>query len=521
MKHVKKLSSLLLALVMILSMATTVFAANENEHTITITNDTTGHVYEAYQIFKGDWAEGETDTGILSNVEWGAGVNSAALLEDLVKLDAYKDCKTAADVAEVLKEFGDNSAEIKAFSEIAADHLTAVVAGTSAEGTSPYSIKVKGDGYYLIQDAAASEPEAGASYTNYILQVVGNVNVEAKDAVVESNKKVDDKNDSNTTEDATEWEDSADYDIGDMVPFKLTGTVPANYDSYTEYYYVFHDTESDGLTFDADSVKVYVDDALITSGYAVVTDTADECTFEIVFADLKQIPAVKANSVITVEYQSVLNENANIGSLGNPNVMHLEYSNNPNWEGDGKEETGKTVEDKVIVFTYEAIVNKVDENGDALEGAGFTLYKKNADGSYTAVGDERKGEALTTFTWTGLDDGEYKLVETTTPAGYNTIEDIYFTIEATHDELSAAPELKTLVVKDSEGNTISAEGDEYATFRVTMTKGQVETDVENKAGATLPETGGVGTTMFYALGSILILAAVVLLVTKRRMNTAE
>ncbi len=135
---------------------------------------------------------------------------------------------------------------------------------------------------------------------------------------------------------------------------------------------------SAGLTLDASSVKVYVDGtALDASEYTVVTDTAkltDGCTFEVIITDLKQVSVTAtASSKITVEYSATLNDNAEIGSTGNPNTAYLEFSNNP--YGDG---TGKTTEDKVIVFTYEIDVNKVDESGAALSGAGITLYNYDA-----------------------------------------------------------------------------------------------------------------------------------------------
>ena len=130
---------------------------------------------------------------------------------------------------------------------------------------------------------------------------------------------------------------------------------------------------------------------------------------------------------------------------GNTNVSKLEYSNNP--YGDG---TGVTPEDKVIVITYNLIANKVDGNNAPLEGAGFTLYKLDSTtGDYVAVGNEITG--VTTFYFKGVDAGQYKLVETTVPAGYNKADDLVFSVEATYDTTSDNPELKTLVVKDASG----------------------------------------------------------------------
>ena len=310
------------------------------------------------------------------------------------------------------------------------------------------------------------------------------------------------------------------------MPFKLSATIAQDYANYNHgYKLTFHDKEDAGLSFKKDSVKVYVDGTLITTGYEVVTEgLTDGCTFEVRFANLKDIASVKAGSIISVEYTSTLNNQAVIGSAGNKNTSHVTYTNNPNDEQAG--ENGKTPNDVVIVFTYQTIVNKViknpaydaskdtektgtDSDGNEefipLKGAGFTLYKKNASGTYEAVGSELKGEDMTTFTWSGLDDGDYKLVETTTPSGYNTIPDIEFTITATHEVSSDNPTLISLSGGDK--------------FTGVISTGVVSANIENQSGAQLPSTGGIGTTIFYVLGSVLVIGAAVLLVTKKRMST--
>lgn len=267
-------------------------------------------------------------------------------------------------------------------------------------------------------------------------------------------------------------------------------------------------------------MKVYVGETLITTGYEVVTEgLTDSCTFEVRFANLKDIASVKAGSIISVEYTSTLDTDAAVGSAGNKNTSHVTYTNNPNDEQAA--ENGKTPDDVVIVFTYKTIVNKVTKNPNydptvegseeyiPLKGAGFTLYKKNASGPYEAVGSELKGKDMTTFTWSGLDDGDYKLVETTTPSGYNTIPDIEFTISAGHVD-GDIPYLNTL-----SGNVTSG----TATFTAVVNDGSLSTDVVNNSGTQLPSTGGMGTTIFYVLGSVLVIGAAVLLVTKKRMST--
>ena len=134
---------------------------------------------------------------------------------------------------------------------------------------------------------------------------------------------------------------------------------------------------------------------------------------------------------------------------------------------------------------------------------------------------------MTTFTWSGLDDGQYKLTETKTPVGYNTIDPIYFVIEATHDETADAPTLKTLkaYLTDADGNkqTEMKDGESVNIDlgTVDQTAGSITTNVVNKAGSTLPETGGMGTTIFYVLGSVLLVGAAVLLITKKRMSAEK
>lgn len=496
----KRIASVLLTLVMILGLAVSAFADGETTAgpTISVTDDRT---YEVYQIFTGDLHK-----GTLSNIKWGA--NGTGTVGDAVAKDTLTTLAGLTNSSDLVK-----LAEIEKLVNFSSTPVGKV---TKAQALSVVT------GYYLLKDVTVITGDDENSI--FVVEVVDSVTVTPKVGDVTSDKKVKDTND--TTGETTDWQDSADYDIGDDVPFRLKGTVSANYDFYDRYYYCFHDTLSAGLTFNAESVVVKVDDTAITQGYTVVTaGLEDGCTFEVEFADLKAISAVKAGSVITVEYTAELNDKAVLGSAGNPNEMYLEYSNNPNGAyetGDDSEEpdTGETPDDKVIVFTYKLEINKVDEDGNALKGAGFTLYKKAADGSWAVVGEgEMKGEALTTFTWTGLDDGTYKLSETTTPAGYNTMADIEFEITAEHEIESADPKLISL----SGGDVITGElkGDSTETTETEEYTGTLKGTVENKHGTVLPETGAAGTMMFIAIGAALALIAVVFLVTRKKMSVYE
>ncbi|MCR5053100.1 MULTISPECIES: isopeptide-forming domain-containing fimbrial protein [Streptococcus] len=471
--------------------------ADDSTYTLTLDGTTTGHTYEVYQIFAGDVS---SDGTTLSNITWGSGVTSFT----------FNGSSDAATIAESLDGTTDDSSTAQSFATTAAANLgtaTATVSSTASTTT----ISGLAAGYYLVKDADNSQSGENSSYTRFILKVVGNAEADLKSDVPSVEKKVKDINDSTETE-LSDWQDSADYDINDSVPFQLTATLPSNLDDYTEYYLELSDTLSSGLTYNGDA-KVYLDnDGVRTDVTSSFTIADDGSSFKI--NNLKSLDGVTSSTKVVVEYTATLNENAVIGSEGNPNTVKLIYSNNPNYTGSGETSpTGETPEDTVIVFTYKVVVNKVDQNGDALEGAGFTLYKKVPDTSkdegyrWDAVGDEITG--VTTFTFSGLDDGDYKLSETTTPNGYNTIDDVEFTVTAEHDVESDSPALTKL---SGDATTGSLE------FTSSTSAGSLTTDVVNKKGSVLPSTGGMGTTILYVVGTILVLAAGILLVTKKRMD---
>ena len=515
MKHIKKLASLLLVLVMVFALATTAFAEETTTYSITINNSAEGHTYEAYQIFTGDLVE-KDGTKILSNIVWGSGISEAG--------------QTALGDAAAKAETLITEADAKAFAKAVAPYLTTAAGSANTVTDGKYVISGLAAGYYLVKDQDDSLTGDNDSYTEYIIQVVGNVTATPKSDVPEVQKKVKDINDSTDTT-KTDWQDSADYDIGDSIPFQLKATLADNVSSYTTYKVVFHDTLSKGLTYNNDA-KVYID-GTETNGFAVTaTVNADGTTLTVSCDDVKALNAVNS-SAITVEYTAKLNENAVLGSAGNPNKVYLEYSNNPNKSESGENhETGKTPEDTVIVFTYQTIINKVDSENKPLTGAAFKLEKliKGKDGAadtWTTVKEFTVDETTTSFTFSGLDDGQYKLTETKTPAGYNTIDPIYFVIEATHDATADTPALTVLkaYLTDENGNKKTEVKDGETVNidlgTVDLTAGSITTTVVNKSGSKLPSTGGIGTTIFYVLGGVLVLAAVVLLVTKKRMSGAE
>ena len=514
----KKGLSILLVVMMLFTFVCPVYAdTSAPTYTITVKNlDTdatskpvSGHEYQAYQIFKGDVSGTSPNKLTLSNIEWGDGITSAGQ----TAVESALGTKGAADTAKKLASKDLTKEQMTAFQEAVVKNLSEAKVKNSeyVQSENVYKISVPA-GYYLIRDAADSLTGKDQAYTNYLLKVAGNVTVTPKSSKPTVIKKVKDINDS-ANED-NDWQDSADYDIGDLVPFRLTATL-GSLQGYQTYQLEFHDTLSSGLTFEMgeesnsgpDSLQVKVGDRVLKQDIEYTyTYEKDTGKLTVTIPNVLAYGAQEKTQVV-VDYKARLNEKAVIGAKGNPNVVYLKYSNNPN----SSSELGKTPEDKVIVFTYQLSVNKTDGE-KPLEGAEFELWK-NVKGTWTKVdgmvgsrGDDLQGKP-TIFTWKGIDDGNYKLVETVAPDGYNKIEDLEFTISATHDRLADDPKLKSVTLKKLTGESMGEEAD-----------GLLSMNVVNEQGSILPETGGIGTTVFYVLGGILAVGAIVLLVAKRRAN---
>lgn len=524
-------------------------AAGNNTITITAVDGAAiTHNYEAYQVFKGQYAAGS-----LGNIDWGTGVDGTAILAELqsaaAPLDVFNSAKDAKDVAEKLATGvtkADDDTLAVAFAAVVGKHLTAVKSGTYANG----AITGLDDGYYLVQDASDSpsgtgETNSGAK-TRFILKVAGgNVNVTAKSSAPSVIKKV--KEDDKTVTGAVtvgaytanaQYNDAADYCIGENVPFELISTMPSTYDDYTSYFYQFTDTLASNFTLNTDSIAVKVVNAdgetSLTATDYTVSSQDESGKFTITINDTKKITAITKDSTIVVDYNATLNNTAEIGLPGQENKVDLTYSNNPNYTGDGAStpegDKGKTPEDKVIVFTYELDVTKYlgneETKADAEDGtkAGFKLG--NADGSKWAtvdgnlritgwVDDVADATEVTTdaegiFKFIGLDDGTYTLRETTTPTGYNTMADLTLTIGATtaNNQVWSGTASDALSAIELTMNSTNTAGD--------VNKGTVNGSITNQKGSSLPSTGGIGTTMFYVGGGVLVAGAGVLLITKKR-----
>lgn len=532
--------------------ASTAMAA-EGDVTITIGSETTpasvGDVYAGYRLFdeteatvgektnvayqkRTNWNHYDKVAEAIKDVDSSATLTADSKVDDFVaaigKFDSTKTKRFAENLYKSLKKDG-----------VAADANSAAVAAGA------FSTTLSGpQGYYLIVQTTAAN-DAGKTMSAVIVNTAGQAGVTVspkKDTVTVSKKVQENMDGVNNPASEDNWGTAADYNIDDYVKFQLTGSLPTDYADYTSYEYTFHDTADQGLTFvngTTHPVKVYAvndnnkvelkQDTL--TGYQVLTSDINGETFNVKFADLKKAQAEKtgdtvnitSSTQIVVEYYAQLNENAVLGSNGNQNKVYLQFSNNKYGEG-----TGKTEEHKVTVFTFKLEVTKygkTDSDKEALNGAGFTLYKATkvnpADSDYAKVGDEVQHTNGNVFDFTGLDSGYYKIVETTTPKGYNTIDPITFTVTATYNSADEPGTLTDLTVTDVKVGGVASAEQTFTVNRGTGEAGtaQIKTDVVDIPGSKLPSTGGMGTVLLYVAGiAVFVLAGATLVMALRRRN---
>ena len=562
----KRFFSLLLALMLVMSLAVTAFAettggSTTNTVTLRVNGEHSGHTYVAYQIFKGD----VTSQGVISNVSWGTGISNPEVLLQALKTDEvtignaqdptvtttlkneFKDASNAADIATKMATWGDNRERINYF----ADFLYNKVHGESAKGflSGTYETAVATTanptiyeftlepGYYLIKDQDASvDADDHDFYTKFIVALTSDVTVAVKGTVPRVEKKV-----SNTLQD--NYGSALTSQLNLTHYYELIGYLPSNIGDYTSYSYKFVDTLEEGLHFlkieevylertGGEKVYFYKYGETSANNWAPVTNsTGNVVTIEWENLKAEGFPPLVSSDKIIVKYSAKLTENAVVGEDGNHNEVKLIYSNNPHGEG-----TGTTVTAKTTVYTFGLKVIKIDsatkneQTPTTLAGAKFKLYHEHGHENSTErlfavvdgagmitnwVTDEAQGTELTTdskglITVKGLKEGVcYYLRETVAPSGFNLL-------------MRDIPVEITSYVTDDNGNITAVvyEADNIQQT-ITCTDGIITATVENKGGNTLPSTGGTGTTVMYIAGGILVLAAVVLLVTKKRMSGAE
>ena len=480
----KKLFAVLLALTLVLSMGTMAFAEGETTPTgkISITNAIIGEDYTIYEMFKFTPVEGNVAQGRYSYADpkWETFISTG---EGKNYLEFNADNGTIEWIGKTVEENGNTVADPVEVAALAKEAV-AFAKNNGINGTTQNAESATVEfttlelGYYAIDTSLGTI--CSLTNTNSVFTAVEKNNGATIDKkIVENNDLVDANN----------------VAIGDTVNYKskiVAGKGTVNY--------VVHDTFSNGLTFNENSVVVTYKGAELSEGedadYVLKTEGTCGCTFEIDFTDAFETRLSEKDEIF-VTYSATLNGNANVGSTGNPNEIYLEY---------GKSQ--KTTKDTVVTYTTKLSIDKVDAQGVALPGAGFTLYKNEVKPE-NKVGDEITG--VTTFEWNGLEAGKYVLVESTVPEGYNTADNIEFTItwKAPTDENGDVIEITT--------GTEKAEWSDDSEKVDLTDAGTFEGTVVNNTGALLPETGGIGTTIFYIVGITLMLGAAIILISKKRM----
>lgn len=564
MKLLKKLLNIVLAGLMITSLSITTFAEGEDESgsettkTYTITAPDNGHTYEIYQVFTGNLDE---TTGKLMNLRFGVSCNSGEVSDvGQVVEDSYLE-----EIEEAEQE--GSQALLKVLTQRVKFYYPVATITNGATARVP-------SGYYVIKDKDNSV-SGDDSYTLYEAVVSKNFTITPKSGEPELYKIVNDYNDSKLSQidDAlikySVWNPVGDMDTDDDVEFELTAKIDSSYYQYYDRYpLVYHDS-SDNFTFkQIDLVGVsyktkednlnYQNIQLDETKYSLRTDNlTDDCLFELTINDLKSIEELNdaiGDINIYIEYTANFKEGSIVkGGDGNKNTAKLDYFNNPNQVdyNDDYRSKGTTVDATAKVFTYDFVINKYKDSvaeGNELDGATFELDKlvitKDTNGTVINESWEKNKTISDTtngvYTFEGLDSGVYRLVETTAPSGYNKVDSLYFEIvpeyeyDSTVDELS----LKGLTIKEYETfSKYKEETGEFEDYYASLSNNQlvylsenintydvsedcstISINLVDKSGVLLPETGGIGTTIFYVAGGTLMMIAAVLFVIKRKAH---
>ena len=539
MKKIRKITALLLAAVLIVAMAVPALAANG---TISITppDGATGtNTYPIYKVF--DAVYDTESEGISYSVMSGkTGVPDVAaqmtsgydaettphfILDSAGNV--HFGTETTVDGKQVITDADANTQ----MSEAAIKAVAAYVAGdepiatATSTGTEVAQANIPQDGYYYIATST------GTAVT--ITSFRPHAEVIDKNTVPSVDKKITGVD--NTS--ASKTDNEADVNIGDTVTYSATVHVKKGAVNY-----VLHDKMSAGLTLQGnapESIKINgvdVDEANYTIAHYGAAATAASGDVEvgdtITIRFDNDFIAGQIDKDIVVTYKAKINENAVIDGDGNPNTLDLEYGQNPNAtsEDEKKEPSKRSEEDSTVVYTYAAALQKVDENKAPLAGATFQVpgltVTKIADGEYkvtsydstsTAAGTTMTCDAQGQLVILGLStESVLQATEVDTPTGYNQLAGTA-TITPVKTGEAITKSSKTIYY-DADGNVTDEETEtsyEKTTYNVELLKTAIV--VVNQKGTELPSTGGMGTTMLYVIGAIIIAGAGVLLVTRRKM----
>lgn len=572
MKKNRKLTALLVAACMTIPMAATTFTVPMMASAGSITiNAPAGYGYSeffVYQVFKGHYS---STTSKLAVTGWGDNINVTDFITalkgdstiggDFSTVAVENSSATATQVAEIIGAYGNDSVRANAFARLAGANIKLGDSGDKKTKLDAYdsgnvgansgeskTISNLDDGYYVLVELYAP---SGGNYSNTartlgLLNVVGgDITVSPKRSYPTIEKKI-------VEEDAVY--DVADYCIGDIVDFKITGTLPDTLDDYGAYYYLITDTL--GTEFDAptaENVTVKVGDNTIDQ------DTDKNCrvnvsgnTITVSFEDITAYTNVTSASKVEVTYSAKLNNQATVGETGQTNTATLTYLCNPNIDYNpittdenvdvpaAKDNTNEepntttTPGDVVKVLTYQLDIEKVDAQNSATKLANAKFKLKNNDDKYAQVTDGKIsgwGEESLAHEFVsdengiiniiGLDEGTYSLEETVAPEGYNVLpEALTVVITAntqnnTSDPIDNTNNAQNLTVQVNGGTAVEGleANDNYT--------GVLKIQVANNKGATLPSTGGIGTKIFYILGGTLVIGSGAALVIKKRMGKDE
>lgn len=548
MKKLKMLASILLILVLCLGMYPTTSQAVEGDgYKITITN-TEGkenHTYKAYQIFTGTVAvegEGDTQQYVLSNIFWGNDIlgrnANKELPEDTVKairdeLGAkYKDCLIAenfADVLATMKET-DNSEELINFVDVLYGHINEDGGTTLTwnETTKKYEGTVSETGYYVIIDVNENTGDIKEedAFSKYILQVVGDVDVNSKSDMPNLKKTLGNKRDENgvLTSNVNETVNTAIIDPSQPVYFKLESKIP-RMDGYTSYDFVITDTLGAGFDLDTDNLTVKIvdktvadpdaeppvvpaEDVTLEKDVDYTISTADKTVLTITFNNFIEKKAY-AGKYVVVDYQALLNNDAARGSEPNINSAVLTYSNDPHSTSKGKtkpQETKTYTINFVLTKVNQNYLGKTDQKDETgkrlglLPGATFGLWEKGTENDETKKIELGPTNENGEIRIPGMGSGTYILKEIKQPDGYNLLTTpIEFSINATYDAATGSISWSIPDITDAEtGKDIRDKLTKFAVLSIGNE--QVDLEVGNVKGIILPSTGGIGTVIFTVVG---------------------